>query len=210
MDTPIEPRAVAPPATPPSSEEGPVEDRAPPPPKGLWARTKHLVVHNILHLDDTPHRIALGVFLGFVVGATPTIGLQMIIYVAIAAIVGANKVSGILPVWLSNPLTAVPLYYSNWRIGRFLLSGSADEDGGRALIESVVNLPGAELPLWERVTSSEFWSAAMDAFVAMGAELWLGSLVVGLLFGIFGYWAAYRGVIAFRGRPSPPPDPERT
>lgn len=197
METPIESRPVTPAVTTPPEEVERTEAPSPPP-KGLWARTKHLVVHNILHLDDTPHRIALGVFLGFVVGATPTIGLQMVIYVAIAAIVGANKVSGILPVWLSNPLTAVPLYYSNWRIGRFLLAGDGDEAGGRALIESVVNLPGADLPLFERLTSSAFWSAAMDAFVAMGAELWLGSLVVGLVFGAVGYWASYRGVIAFR------------
>lgn len=172
----------------------------PPMPSGLWAKTKHLVVHNILHLDDTPHRIAFGVFLGFLVGATPTIGVQMLIYVALAALLGANKISGILPVWLSNPLTAVPLYYSNWRIGRFLLGGESDDAASRRVIEQVVGMPGQDMPLWERVFSASFWDAALHAFMAMGAELWLGSVLVGLVLGAIGYWATYRGVIVFRAR----------
>ena len=172
-----------------------------PVPRGPWEKAKHLVIHNILHLDDTPHRIAFGVFLGFLVGATPTIGIQMILYVAIAAVLRANKVSGILPVWLSNPLTAVPLYYSNWRIGRFVLSGDAsDAANGRANIEALIDLPGKDLPLWDRLVSPDFWSAAMEAFVAMGAELWLGSVLVGLALGIPAYWLTYRGVIAYRRR----------
>jgi len=158
------------------------------------------VVHNILHLDDTPHRIAFGVFLGFVVGATPTIGLQMVIYVTLAALLGANKISGILPVWLSNPLTAVPLYYSNWRIGRFFLGGDGDSELSQRMLEQVVGIPGQDLPLWERLFSGTFWKAAFDAFVAMGAELWLGSVLVGVVCGALGYWASYRGVLAFRER----------
>jgi uncharacterized protein (DUF2062 family) len=175
-------------------------------PRGLWAKVRHLVVHNILHLDDTPHRIAFGVFLGFLVGATPTIGIQMVVYVALAALLGANKVSGILPVWLSNPITAVPLFYGNWRIGRFLMRGEADVDGaGRALIEQVINLPGAELPLHERLFDAAFWSAAMDAFVSMGAELWVGSVFVGVVSGALAYWATYKAVQGYRRRHPHPP-----
>lgn len=177
-------------------------------PRGPWAKVRHLVVHNILHLDDTPHRIAFGVFLGFLVGATPTIGIQMVVYVALAALLGANKLSGILPVWLSNPITAVPLFYGNWRIGRFLMQGESDASGaGRALIEKVISLPGADLPLHQRLFDAEFWSAAMDAFVAMGAELWVGSIVVGVVAGALGYWATYKAVLAYRRHHPHPPEP---
>lgn len=174
------------------------EDDLPP---GLWPKVKHLVVHRILQLDDTPHRIALGVFLGFLVGATPTIGFQMIIYVAIAAMVGANKISGILPVWLSNPLTAVPLYYSNWKIGQFLMTGSlSGSPETKAAIERMMNGATSDASLWERLTSPELWGAAFDTFVAMGAELWVGSLLVGVVLGAPAYWAAYRGVVVYRKR----------
>lgn len=170
-------------------------------PVGLWAKVKHLVVHRILRVDDTPHRIALGVFLGFLVGATPTIGFQMIIYVAVAAVVGANKISGILPVWLSNPITAVPLYYSNWKIGQFLMTGSlAQSPQTKAALERMTNGFAAKASFFERLTNPEIWGAALDTFVAMGLELWVGSIAVGLVFGAPAYWLVYRGVIAYRQR----------
>jgi hypothetical protein len=153
------------------------------------------VLHRVLHLDDTPHRIAFGVFLGFVVGATPTLGLQMLIYVAIAALLGANKLSGILPVWISNPLTAVPLYYGNWWVGRLLLTGSVDgaAAGGDALEAAAAGGPTS----FAQVDS---WRDAVDAVFALGAELWVGSLVVGVVSGAVAYWITYRSVVAYRAR----------
>ena len=56
----------------------------------LWTRLKNVVVSGILGLDDSPQRIALGVFLGFVVAMTPTLGLQIVIYVALAALLRVN------------------------------------------------------------------------------------------------------------------------
>ena len=46
--------------------------------RDLWRRLKQIVFHNILHLDDTPHRIAWGVFLGAMIAFTPTLGLPCI------------------------------------------------------------------------------------------------------------------------------------
>ncbi len=194
----LQPKTPSAPPAAPTPAGGPDLQALPP---GLWPKVKHLVVHNILHLDDTPHRIAFGVLLGFIVGATPTIGLQMLIYVAIATLLGANKISGILPVWLSNPVTAVPLYYTNWRIGRFMMGGgTVDKAATEKILEAVVGVPGQDQPLWERIFSPTFWSAALDAFMAMGAELWLGSLLVGVVLGVPAYWLTHRGVIAFRKR----------
>lgn len=174
------------------------EDDLPP---GLWAKARHLVVHRILRLDDTPHRIAFGVFLGFVVGATPTIGFQMIIYVAFATLLRANKVSGILPVWMSNPITAVPLYYTNWRIGQFLLTGElSNSDATKEAISRMMGGVSSELGFVDRMMSAAFWSDVFDLFVSMGAELWVGSFFVGFVLGVPAYWAAYRGVIAYRAR----------
>lgn len=169
-----------------------------PVPRGWWARGKHLVLHRILKLDDTPHRIAFGVFLGFLVGATPTLGFQMIIYLGIAAILGANKISGILPIWLSNPVTAVPLYYSNWKIGRLLLTGDLQtSESSKRMIETVI--AQTEAPAIG-VTHTEFWQVATQVLVDMGLELWVGSLFVGLVAGGVGYWLTYRAVRLYRER----------
>lgn len=198
------PRDPGPAAEPAHTREG---DRglslvppAAPTPTGPWGRAKHLVVHRILHLDDTPHRIALGVFLGFLVGATPTIGVQMVIYFGIAALVGANKLSGIPPIWLSNPVTAVPLYYGNWKVGTWVMTGNfaAPSAGKEAIQQMIAGVAGSELSFFERLVSREFWSSALDTFMTMGVELWVGSLVVGVVSGALAYWATYRGVIGFR------------
>ncbi|MEM7677330.1 MAG: DUF2062 domain-containing protein, partial [Myxococcota bacterium] len=131
-----------------------------------------------------------------------TIGLQMIGYFAAAAATGANRVSGLLPVWISNPFTAVPLYYFNWRVGVVIMTGQLD--GGSAskdeLAELLAKAPGQDLSLWERLISADFWYMAFDLFIALGAELWIGSVVVGLITGSIGYWAAIHGVKAYRRR----------
>ena len=47
--------------------------------RDTWRRLKQIVLHNILHLDDTPHRIAWGVFIGAMIAFTPTLGLQIVL-----------------------------------------------------------------------------------------------------------------------------------
>src|SRR5690606_17221590 len=82
----------------------------------LLDKFRQVLVHNILGLDDTPHRIGLGVLLGFLVAFTPTLGFQIIMYVALAALIRANKLSGIPILFISNPFTAVPLYWFVWKV----------------------------------------------------------------------------------------------
>lgn len=161
---------------------------------GALGRLSALVRTHILGLEDTPHRVAFGVFLGFLVGATPTIGLQMIIYVALATVLRANRLSGILPVWLSNPLTAVPLYYGEWRVGRALLRSDADAPD---LMSDALD------PSWADLLTVEFWTEATDVFVALGLELWVGSLLCGTVAGALGYFAT-RALIRRFGRRSHP------
>ena len=79
----------------------------------VWQRLKDFIVHKVLRLDDTPHRIALGVAIGFFVTWTPTIGIQMILVVALATLLKANKLVGVPFVWISNPFTIVPIYGPN-------------------------------------------------------------------------------------------------
>ncbi len=171
------------------------------PPLKLIGHIRHLVINRVLKLNDTPHRIALGVFLGFVIGATPTVGFQMIFYFTVAALVGANKVSGILPVWLSNPITVVPLYYGNWVLGRLVMTGSLDH-GGAADITALLEASDSSGGGLAALVTKEGWSQLFEILIKMGAELWVGSLLVGLVLGLIGYWATLRGVTRFRNRKS--------
>lgn len=166
----------------------------------LWPRLKRLVVHNVLHLDDTPHRIGMGVFLGFFIGFTPTIGLQLVLYFALCFLLRANTVSGLVPIWFTNPVTAVPVFYTNWRVGSFLLTGRLEtSEASRAAISTLVD--GAnEIGLLQSLFSPQFYRLLWEMLQRIGGELWVGSLFMGVFLGGIGYFAAVRGVQVYRAR----------
>ena len=151
---------------------------------------KGFFIYRVLHVDDTPHRIALGVAVGIFVTWTPTIGFQMILTLMLASLLRANKFVGIPFVWISNPLTAPMIYWPNFELGHRLLGGNyhrpdfmkAFQANGSGMLEVWVN----------RVRS--FWEATWHAF----APLWLGSIVVGLVLGVLSYVAVHYAVVAYR------------
>ncbi len=160
------------------------------------ARLRRVIVDRILGLHDTPHRIAWGVFLGFVVAFTPTVGLQMLIYVFVATVLRANKVSGIPPIWLTNPVTVVPVYYACWRVGAFLLGTDSDPERGRRIIDRLAG-DGVDWS-WSRLFERGFWSELGATLWSLGAELWLGGLLVGIFLGALAYPLTLYGVRAYR------------
>lgn len=161
-----------------------------------WTRLKAVVVQKILGLNDTPHRIAWGVFLGFVVAFSPTMGFQMALFVATATVFRANKLSGLPIVWITNPLTAVPLYFMCWRVGALVLGSDADPERGERIIERLMGSDtGWE---WSRLFEGAFWQEVGTTFWALGAELWVGGLVVGAALGAIAYPLTLWGVRAYR------------
>ena len=162
-------------------------------------KAERFFVYRVLSLDDTPHRIALGVAIGIFVTWTPTIGLQMVLTVAISALLGANKFVGLPFVWLSNPLTIIPIYGPNYLLGCWLTG---------------VRFKGLD-DLSRAITFNGGWVDRIDAWFAATYhifwELWAGSLIVGLMLGILTYFAVFRAVVLFRRKlhHEKPPQEER-
>jgi hypothetical protein len=167
-------------------------------PKELWRRLKQIVIHNILHLDDTPHRIAWGVFIGAMIAFTPTLGLQIVIYLPLAALLRANKISGIPILFISNPFTAVPLYYTTWSVGAAVMH--PDKEVTRATIKTWLGNTGRALKDGgiERLFESEFWYGAGRLLAGAGGELWMGALVCGLIVALPSYFMTRWGINAVR------------
>lgn len=163
----------------------------------MFGRFREVVVHRILGIDDTPHRIAYGVFLGWMIGWTPTMGLQVLIYAVAATLLRANKFSGVPVVFIANPLTAVPLYYTTWRVGAWVLHSAKDP---AAIQSALATLTGsAPNPADNHgVFSAAFWQTIGTLVQDVGAELWMGALVLGLLTGLPSYFLTYYAVIGFR------------
>ncbi|MGB0678175.1 MAG: DUF2062 domain-containing protein [Polyangiales bacterium] len=164
-------------------------------------RCRALLVTHVLGLEDTAHRIAWGVALGFWIAWTPTFGLQIMLYLALATLLRANKVSGIPMLFLSNPLTLLPLYYFAWRVGVTLLHGlHTSESAGSAQwqeVAAVVQAATSQAAGWLRAA---FWRRLGSALLGVGGELWVGSLVVGGVNAVLGYVLTYWGVLSYRKR----------
>jgi uncharacterized protein len=151
-----------------------------------WQRAREFVIHNVLHADDPPHRLALGVGIAMFITFTPTIGFQMGLVFALAWLFGGNKMVGLPLVWISNPATIVPIYYPCLWLGE-LLMGKPHRDFN--WFKSFSQAPEEWGPKVQ-FFAHKFWDVAV--------ELWVGCVVVGGVLGIISYYVTYWSVYAYR------------
>lgn len=153
-----------------------------------YVRARRFVFINILHANDPPYRLAMGLGIGAFVTLTPTIGVQMVLVVVLSWLLRANKAVGVPLVWISNPATFVPIYYPCYWLGRQLL-----------------DMPGKGAAWWEQ------WSQPPDGFAAamqfywglvleIAGPLWLGCLIVGTIAGGATYLIAFQAIALYRSR----------
>lgn len=161
---------------------------------------KKFVVHNILHIDDTPHRLALGVAIGIFVGWTPTIGLQSAITILLALMLKANKVVGLPLVWISNPFTLVPIYWPNYLIGNAVMTifvGDRPRMTFKMFEQAVMEL----LKNTFNILSRDSWAQLhqiLIKFLDFTVDLWVGSALVGLILAIISYFVSYKAIDWYR------------
>jgi hypothetical protein len=161
-----------------------------------WKKIKQIVLHHILHVDDSPERIALGAALGVFVALTPTPGMQTLLAVALAALLGGNKAAAVPPVWITNPLTGVPIYWFNYKFGAFLLGGSwRGNSQVRDLLEHVANQT-----LGMHIFTRQYWLDCFRLLVDIGWPLWVGGGVFGLICAVPTYAILRRGIVRYRAR----------
>ena len=155
----------------------------------IWRKVERFFIYRVLSLNDTPHRIALGVACGLFVTMTPTIGLQMVLTVLLASLLRANRFVGVPFVWITNPLTLVPLYGPSYLLGNWVLGSHYSWHHFMACMSQAVRFSG---DWWE--TTRAWWLAAMGIFW----PLWIGSLIVALIVGALAYVLTLWGVVTFR------------
>lgn len=155
-------------------------------------------MHNVLHADDTPHRIALGLAIGTFLAFTPTVGIQMIIALALAAAFKANKVVCVPMVWITNPVTIVPIYATCYGLGAMIL-GTRSSDGQTETLFSSIQA-ASNTGGWASLLEWSFWVNLGKTFMQFGAELWVGCLCVATVAGVLMYVIAKRAVVNHRRR----------
>ncbi len=167
-----------------------------------WRKLKRFIFLRVLHANDPPHALALGLAIGVFVAMTPTIGAQMVIAAAIAASFRANKILAMAAVWISNPVTMLQIYYVNWRIGQhFVETGMVDgESAVQAHITTIIERIGGMSNLFLHLLDKAFWSEVLRLVWALGIELWIGSFIVGLVCALPSYAITRWVITAYRRR----------
>ena len=69
----------------------------------------------------TPKKLALGLGAGIFCGCFPLFGFQTFLGIAMASILRGNMFFAALGTWISNPITYIPLYWFNYKIGSLIL-----------------------------------------------------------------------------------------
>lgn len=133
----------------------------------------------------------MGVAAGMFAMVLPIPG-QTIIALALAAFVGGNKAVCIPVVWISNPFTALPILGTALAIGRAVLPTKIDP----ADEEQVRQLAALDWNLF----SASFWKQVSQIAVNIGAEIWIGCVILGLLLAALSYFPARWAVVKHRER----------
>lgn len=159
------------------------------------------VKFRVLHINDSPQRIARGIATGFFVAYLPVFGLHMLLALLLAQLIRANKAIAVMAVWICNPLTFVMIYYPCYRLGHLLLpfirnKPQVELDQLQTLIDQVFSIKYMLVHFF----TAGYWKQVWAVFTEIGLETCIGGIILGLIVAVTGYWIAYYFVIGYRTR----------
>jgi uncharacterized protein (DUF2062 family) len=148
-----------------------------PKPKSFWHRWRRYWYLRVLRLQDSPAAVARGLSVGVFAGCFPIFGFQTIFGILFAFLVRGNKIAAVAGTWISNPLTYVPLFAFNYKIGKIIL-GFRD------------NLPqdGSVAPNWQS------WESLKESGSIFLLALFVGCFFMGLIAAICVYFLSLRSI----------------
>ncbi|MEG3436563.1 DUF2062 domain-containing protein [Pannus brasiliensis CCIBt3594] len=89
----------------------------------------------LTRLQGHPIEIARGLAVGVFSGFFPWFGLQIAIAIFLAIVVRGNKLAAAAATWISNPLTDVPIFLFNYKVGELIL-GRWNPERDRTIFQS--------------------------------------------------------------------------
>ncbi|MCK5807457.1 DUF2062 domain-containing protein [bacterium] len=159
-----------------------------------WYDIKGQLSHRwqqLLHQKASPHSIAYGLALGIFIGFLPIMGVQMAVVLFFSLIFrGANKPAAVVGVWISNPLTVLPIYAFNYLVGILLypVAVPLTYDAMKEALFHIFELHGP----WAQTVA--FLSLGADIFIPM----FLGGGVIGVVAMIPTYYFTKRAIKRIR------------
>lgn len=162
-------------------------------------KLKLFLKYKVLHIDDSPHRIAMGVALGLFVAWTPFFGLHLFLVLALAFLLRVNKFVAFTFVWTCNPFTLIPIYYPNYFLGRAILASVRTEPQiTNEQVTAVFGDLSSISYIVKNFCTISFWQQVGSFFVHVGLEMFIGGLILGLVAALAGYFATSTLVTWYR------------
>lgn len=149
--------------------------------KGRLARALQI----LLHVEDTPHRIALSFAIGIWIAFSPLFGIHTALALGIAVLFRLSRAAMLIGAYLNNPWTVAPMYTAGTVLGSYLLG---------------VSPHGIEEIDWD-ASGAAFYVSLLE-----GLRPYLWPFVVGdIVLGVVAAVPAYFALKAFleRRRPAP-------
>ncbi len=141
----------------------------------------------IIRLRSSSRAIAGGLGLGAFIAFSPTYGIQIFLALFLATAFNCNRAATLIPIWVTNPVTIVPVYSFNYWLGTFFWEGPEISQVSRQLMDIAKEL--ARLDFF-----AVFDQFAL--FLHLGRDvvipLIVGSLITGLVAGILVYILSLR------------------
>jgi len=146
-------------------------------PKLTIAPRPRNLLRSLLMLDDTEHAIAMGTAIGVFFGLTPTVGIQMIMVMILSALTRRffrfNVMAALMAVYVSNPITIVPIYWALYKAGSVFVGGEVSRSQFAAILEYG--------------SFSEWWNTVIELFISLGQPLLIGTAMIAIPGGILTY-----------------------
>ncbi len=147
-------------------------------PRVSWRRSTLYYLKRILRLSGTPHAIALGAAVGIFISMTPLLGFHLLITFAVAWLIGANAIAGVLATSIGNPLTFPIIWATTYQIGHFILRG-------------VTRMPPPAL-------EQDIMHKPLIDIVPLIGPMFVGSVPIGLVLGSITYLVINKAVSAYQ------------
>lgn len=148
----------------------------------LWVKSKRILrygYYRLLRLQSTPGQMARGLGVGVFAGSFPFFGFQTLLGISLAIPFRGNALMAAAGTWVSNPLTYVPIYVFNFKLGCWLLN---------------IDGMGLNLSTFQSLAAWREWG--LDFILA----LMVGSLAVGLVLGFLAYWGSLTWLQRYKQR----------
>jgi len=128
-------------------------------------------VRFLLHLEDTPNRVALAFGIGLFIAFFPLLGIHTGLALGIAVVFRLSRVALLTGAWVNNPWTLAPMYTAGTLVGCGLLGVSPE---GLAEVDWSLHGRAFYVALWE----------GLRPFVL---PFVVGNLVLGMCAGLLAY-----------------------